>query len=106
MRRVVDQEPSTGFLFSPCSKQKKATSTLRNRAQSKGTISRGKEAERQQLMAHISNELRPQHPLSYDAFNLCECARDNKLSLLMFHCLKKSCTFLKYHLNQETGKKT
>ena len=64
-----------------------------------------KEAERQQLMAHISNELRPLHPLSYDAFNLCECARDNKLSLLMFHCLKKSCAFLKYHLNHETEKK-
>ena len=42
MKRVVDQEPSTGFLFSPCSEQKKATSTLRNRAQSKGTISGGK----------------------------------------------------------------
>ena len=40
-----------------------------------------KEAERQQLMAHISNELRPLHPPSYDAFNLCECARDSKLSL-------------------------
>ena len=78
MRRVVDQEPSTGFLSSPCSEQKKATSTLRNRAQSKGTISG---AERQQLMAHISNELRPLHPPSYDAFNLCECARDSKLSL-------------------------
>ena len=64
-----------------------------------------KEAERQQLMVHISNELRPLHPLSYDAFNLCECARDNKLSLLMFHCLKKSCAFLKYHLNHETEKK-
>ena len=25
---------------------------------------------------------------------------------LMFHCLKKSCAFLKYHFNQETGKKT
>ena len=25
---------------------------------------------------------------------------------LMFHCLKKSCAFLKYHSNQETGKKT
>ena len=67
MRRVVDQEPSTGLPFSPCSKQKKAKSTLRNRAQSKGTILEEKEAERQQLMAHISNELRPQHPLSYEA---------------------------------------
>ena len=25
---------------------------------------------------------------------------------LMFHCLKKSCAFLKHNLNQETGKKT
>ena len=48
-----------------------------------------KEAERQQLMAHISNELRPLHPLSYDAFNLCECARDNKLSLFDVSLLKE-----------------
>lgn len=31
-----------GFLFSPCRKQKKAISTLRNQAQSKGSISGGK----------------------------------------------------------------
>ena len=37
-----------------------------------------KEAERKQLMEHISNER---------------------------HCLKKSFAFLKYYLNQETGKK-
>ncbi|XP_068684474.1 uncharacterized protein [Montipora foliosa] len=37
------------------------------------------EEERQRLMEHISEELRPQHPLSYDAFNLCECAKKNKL---------------------------
>ena len=48
-----------------------------------------KEAERQQLMVHISNELRPLHPLSYDAFNLCECARDNKLSLFNVSLLKE-----------------
>nr|XP_058964126.1 probable E3 ubiquitin-protein ligase bre1 [Pocillopora verrucosa] len=30
------------------------------------------EAERKQLLAHISNELRLQHPLPYDAFNLCD----------------------------------
>ena len=57
-------------------------------------------------MAHISNELRPQHPLSYDAFNLCECARDNKLSLFNVSLLKEILRFFKYHLNQETGKKT
>ena len=48
-----------------------------------------KEAERQQLMVQISNELRPLHPLSYDAFNLCECARDNKLSLINVSLLKE-----------------
>ena len=64
-----------------------------------------KEAERQQLMAHISNEMRPQYPLSYDAFNLCECSRDNKLSLFNVSLLKEILRFFKYHLNQETGKK-
>ena len=64
-----------------------------------------KEAERQQLMTHISNELRPQHSLSYDVFNLCEYARDNKLSLFNVSLLK-SCAFLKHNLYQETGKKT
>ena len=65
-----------------------------------------KEAERQQLMAHISNEMRPQYPLSYDAFNLCECSRDNKLSRFNVSLLKEILLFFKYHLNQETGKKT
>ena len=44
-------------------------------------------------MAHISNELRPQHPLSYEAFNLCECARDNKLSLFNVSLLKEILRF-------------
>ena len=52
-----------------------------------------KEAERQQLMAHISNELRPQHSLSYDVFNLCEYARDNKLSLFNVSLLKEILRF-------------
>ena len=65
-----------------------------------------KEAERQQLMAHISNELRPQHPLSYEALTCASVRGIISWVFLMFHCLKKSCAFLKYHLNQETGKKT
>ena len=36
------------------------------------------EFERQRLIAEVANELRPQHPLSYDAFNLCESARKKK----------------------------
>ena len=34
-----------------------------------------KEAERQQLMVHISNVLRPQHPLSYDVLT-CASVRE------------------------------
>ena len=36
------------------------------------------EVERQRLIAEVANELRPQHPLSYNAFNLCESARKKK----------------------------
>ena len=44
-------------------------------------------------MAHVSNEPRPQHPLSYDTFNLCEYARDNKLSLFNISLLKEILRF-------------
>ena len=64
-----------------------------------------KEAERQQLMAHISNELRPQHPLSYDAFNLCECARDNKLSLFNVSLLKEILRFFEVPFKSRNRKK-
>ena len=64
-----------------------------------------KEAERQQLMAHISNELRPQHPLSYDAFNLCECARDNKLSLFKVSLLKEILHFFEIPFKSKDRKK-
>ena len=64
-----------------------------------------KEAERQQLMAHISKELRPQHPLSYDAFNLCECARDNKLSLFNVSLLKEILHFFEIPFKSKERKK-
>ena len=47
------------------------------------------EADRQQLIEEIAKELRPQHPLSYDAFNLCECARKNKLNEFSVGMLKQ-----------------
>lgn len=47
------------------------------------------EADRQQLLEEITKELRPQHPLSYDAFNLCECARKNKLNEFSVGMLKQ-----------------
>ena len=61
------------------------------------------EADRQYLIEEVAQELRPQHPLSYDAFNLCECAREINV---MYQCLNKSCAILKFHLNQETRKET
>ena len=64
-----------------------------------------KEAERKQLMAHISNELRPLHPLSYDVFNLCECARDNKLSLFNVSLLKEILRFFEIPLKSRDRKK-
>ena len=64
-----------------------------------------KEAERQQLMVQISNELRPLHPLSYDAFNLCQCARDNKLSLFNVSLLKEILRFLETQFISRDRKK-
>ena len=64
-----------------------------------------KEAERQQLMAHISNQLRPLHPLSYDAFNLCECARDNKLSVFNVSLLKEILPFFEIPFKSRDRKK-
>ena len=64
-----------------------------------------KEAERKQLTAHISNELRPQHPLPYDAFNLCKCARDNKLSLFNVSLLKEILRFLETQFKSRDRKK-
>ena len=64
-----------------------------------------KEAERQQLMVQISNELRPLHPLSYDAFNLCQCARDNKLSLFNVSLLKEILRFFEIPFKSRDRKK-
>jgi len=49
------------------------------------------EADRQYLIEEVTQELRPQHPLalSYDAFNLCECAKENKLSQFNVPMLKQ-----------------
>ncbi|XP_020621914.1 uncharacterized protein LOC110059545 [Orbicella faveolata] len=53
------------------------------------------EADRQHLIEEVTQELRPQHPLPYDAFNLYECAKENKLSQFNVPMLK-----------QETRRKT
>ncbi|XP_078369268.1 uncharacterized protein LOC144653196 [Oculina patagonica] len=47
------------------------------------------EVDRQQLVEEVVNELRPQHPLSYDAFNLCECVKEHKLDKFNAPMLKE-----------------
>jgi len=46
------------------------------------------EFERQNLVAEIAEELR-QHSLSYDAFNLCVCAKEDQLSQFNVAMLKE-----------------
>jgi len=47
------------------------------------------EADRQYLIEEVTQELRPQHPLSYDAFNLFEFETENKLSQFNVTMLKQ-----------------
>ena len=47
------------------------------------------EFEMQRFIAEVANELRPQHPLSYDAFNLCASARKNQLNQFNVAMLKQ-----------------
>ena len=50
------------------------------------------EYERQQLIVEIAKEIKPQHPISYDAFNLCEYAQEKKkLSKFNVAMLKQIC---------------
>ena len=44
---------------------------------------------RQKLVAEIAEEVSPQHPLSYDAFNLCVCAKEYQLSQFNVAMLKE-----------------
>ena len=47
------------------------------------------EADRQYLIEEVTQELRSQHSLSYEAFNLCECARENRLIQFNVRMLKQ-----------------
>lgn len=44
----------------------------------KELVQEDEEYQRQQLIAEIVEEIKPQHPISYDAFNLCEYAQQKK----------------------------
>ena len=47
------------------------------------------EFERQRFIAEVANEVTPRHPLSFDAFNLCECAKEKQLNQFNVAMLKQ-----------------
>ena len=56
---------------------------------SRNLLRKEEEADRQYLIEEVTQELRPQHPLSYNVFNLCKCARENKLIQFNIPMLKQ-----------------
>jgi len=68
-----------GFFSRPASSRRRQQDPTEVDLNSRDLLREEEEADRQYLIEEVTQELRPQHPLSYDAFNLCECARENKL---------------------------
>ena len=73
-----DKKPSAGFFSRLASIRRRQQDPTEVDLNSKDLLREEEEADRQYLIEEVTQEMRPQHPLSYDAFNLCECARENK----------------------------
>ena len=76
---MADQKPSVGCFFRLAASRRRQQDRTEVDLNSRDLLRKEKEADRQYLIEEVTQELRPQHPLSYDAFNLCECARENRL---------------------------
>ncbi len=64
-----------------------------------------KENEKQtDLMNLISNELNVAHPIYYDAYNLCELHKQNKLSGFEVQMLKEICSHFELGFNSKDKK--
>ena len=63
------------------------------------------EFERENLVAKIVEELRPQHPQP-EVFNLCVMSEEEQSSHFNAVILKKLCVALKYHSNPRKEKET
>jgi len=92
---MADQKPSAGFLSRLAATRRRRQDPTEVNLNSRDLLREEEEADRQHLIEEVTQELRPQHPLPYDAFNLCECAKENKLSQFNVPMLK-----------QETRRKT
>ena len=75
---MADQEPGAGFFSRLAATRKRQQGSAEIDFNPKDLLLEDEEVERQRLIAEVANELRPQHPLSYNAFNLCESARKKK----------------------------
>jgi hypothetical protein len=70
-------------------RKKQGSSLTEIDLENKEVLREDEECERQALIAEIAEEIKPQHPISYDAFNLCECAQENKLCKFNIAMLKQ-----------------
>ena len=74
---MAEQKASAAFLFSSLTasrgRQQRSIEIERN---TRELLLEEEEAYRKYLIKEVSKKLRPQHLPSYDAFNLCECARE------------------------------
>ena len=86
---MADKKPSAGFFSRLTSSRRKQQDPTEVDLNSRDLFREEEEADRQYLIEEVTQELRPQHPLSYDAFNLCECARVNKLIQFNIPILKQ-----------------
>ena len=87
---MADKKPSARFFFSRlASSRRRQQDPTEFDLNSRDLLREEEEADRQYLIEEVTQELRPQHPLSYDAFNLCECARENNLIQFNIPMLKQ-----------------
>ena len=78
-----------GFFSRPASSRRRQQDLTEVDLNSRDLLREEEKADRQYFIEEVTQELRPQHPLSYDAFNRCECTRENKLIQFNIPMLKE-----------------
>ena len=79
---MVDQKPGARFRSSLAMTKRRQQDSAEIELDHRDLLQEDEEFERHKLVAEITEELRPHHPLSYDAFNLRVCT---KINLLQFN---------------------
>ena len=68
-----------GFFSRPVATRRRQQGTAEGNLHPTDLLLEDEEFKRQRLIDEVAHELKPQHPLSYDTFNLSECTRKNKV---------------------------